>query len=200
MALQDIITNLGTAIINLVDRKILKHCEQIETVLLELKAKIDILVEESNSSSSGSTNITTQETLVITTELSGATTSVDCTVIRGYQDGKSFCDYIFNTPISLASAEGVGSGLYLYSGHLFTPNISANTQILYATNDSTTYEKSEESGYMEVTTSVPTKVNYGTKGLMSAKYLWEVYTEAETDNYTEITLTATYLDNTPGSN
>lgn len=47
MALQDIITNLGTAIINLVDRKVLKHCEQIETVLLELKAKIDILVEES---------------------------------------------------------------------------------------------------------------------------------------------------------
>lgn len=47
MSLQDIITNLGTAIINLVDRKILKHCEQIETVLLELKAKIDILVEES---------------------------------------------------------------------------------------------------------------------------------------------------------
>ena len=47
MALQDIVTNLGTAIINLVDRKILKHCEQIETVLLELKAKIDILVEES---------------------------------------------------------------------------------------------------------------------------------------------------------
>lgn len=58
MALQDIITNLGTAIINLVDRKILKHCEQIETVLLELKAKIDILVEESGSSSGGDTPVT----------------------------------------------------------------------------------------------------------------------------------------------
>lgn len=57
MALQDIITNLGTAIINLVDRKILKHCEQIETVLLELKAKIDILVEESGSSSGGDTPV-----------------------------------------------------------------------------------------------------------------------------------------------
>ena len=57
MALQDIITNLGTAIINLVDRKILKHCEQIETVLLDLKTKIDILVEESGGNG-GDTPVT----------------------------------------------------------------------------------------------------------------------------------------------
>lgn len=55
MTLQDTITNLGTAIINLVNMRITKqvaaHCEEIETVLLELKSKIDELVENSGNSS-----------------------------------------------------------------------------------------------------------------------------------------------------
>lgn len=50
MALQDTIVNLGNAIINLVNSKILKanneQNEEIETTLLDLKAKIDDLVEQ----------------------------------------------------------------------------------------------------------------------------------------------------------
>ncbi len=50
MALQDTIVNLGNAIINLVNSKILKanneQNEEIETTLLDLKAKIDELVEQ----------------------------------------------------------------------------------------------------------------------------------------------------------
>ena len=57
MTLQDTITNLGTAIINLVNMRITKqvtaHCEEIETTLLELKSKVDELVENSSNSSSG---------------------------------------------------------------------------------------------------------------------------------------------------
>ena len=48
MALQDIITNLGTAIINLVNVRISKafttHDSELEEILLDLKAKIDELV------------------------------------------------------------------------------------------------------------------------------------------------------------
>ena len=44
MALQDTITNLGTAIINLVTSKITKHSSEIEEALLELQAKIDELL------------------------------------------------------------------------------------------------------------------------------------------------------------
>ena len=200
MALQDVITNLGTAIINLVDRKILMHCDDIEVVLLDLKTKIDELVGEVPEEP-GISETVTQELLSITDALtSDIITSVNCTVTRGYKDGKSYCDYVFTTPINLASTEGPGSGLYRYSGHLFTPNIESDKQVFYASNDSSTYVKSEEEGYMAITTSVPTKVNYGSKGLMSAQYLWEIYTEATTDLYTEITLEAVYQNNVGSSN
>lgn len=57
MTLQNTITNLGTAIINLVNIRITKqvaaHCEEIETTLLELKSKVDELVENSSNSSGG---------------------------------------------------------------------------------------------------------------------------------------------------
>ena len=47
MALQDIITNLGTAIINLVNVRITKafttHDSELEEILLDLKAKVDEL-------------------------------------------------------------------------------------------------------------------------------------------------------------
>lgn len=53
MALQDVITNLGTAIINLVNVKITKaftiHDYELEEILLELKTKVDALVENSGS-------------------------------------------------------------------------------------------------------------------------------------------------------
>lgn len=53
MALQDIITNLGTAIINLVNVRISKafttHDSELEEILLELKAKIDELVGDNNT-------------------------------------------------------------------------------------------------------------------------------------------------------
>lgn len=49
MALQDIITNLGTAIINLVTSKITKHEAEIEEILLDLKAKVDALVGDNNT-------------------------------------------------------------------------------------------------------------------------------------------------------
>lgn len=64
MALQDIITNLGTAIINLVNMKILKHCNEMETVLLDLKTKIDTLVEESGSNG-GDTPVTPPDEPVV---------------------------------------------------------------------------------------------------------------------------------------
>lgn len=50
MALQDIITNLGTAIINLVNVRITKafttHDSELEEILLDLKAKVDELVRD----------------------------------------------------------------------------------------------------------------------------------------------------------
>lgn len=55
MALQDVITNLGTAIINLVTSKITKHASEIEETLLDLKAKVDALVENGGDTSGGGT-------------------------------------------------------------------------------------------------------------------------------------------------
>lgn len=53
MALQDIITNLGTSIINLVNVRISKafttHDAELEEILLDLKAKIDELVGDNNT-------------------------------------------------------------------------------------------------------------------------------------------------------
>lgn len=53
MALQDIITNLGTAIINLVNVRITKafttHDTELEEILLDLKAKVDKLVGDNSS-------------------------------------------------------------------------------------------------------------------------------------------------------
>lgn len=53
MALQDIITNLGTAIINLVNVRISKafttHDSELEEILLDLKAKIDELAGDNNT-------------------------------------------------------------------------------------------------------------------------------------------------------
>lgn len=57
MALQDIITNLGTAIINLVTSKITKHDSEIEETLLELQAKIDGLLEGSGEPSFGGASV-----------------------------------------------------------------------------------------------------------------------------------------------
>lgn len=53
MALQDTITNLGTAIINLVTSKITKHSSEIEEALLELQAKIDELLGGGEGPSGG---------------------------------------------------------------------------------------------------------------------------------------------------
>lgn len=53
MALQDIITNLGTAIINLVNVRISKafttQDSELEEILLDLKAKVDELVGDNNT-------------------------------------------------------------------------------------------------------------------------------------------------------
>lgn len=57
MALQDIITNLGTAIINLVTSKITKHDAEIEETLLELKTKVDALIENGEEPSFGGSSV-----------------------------------------------------------------------------------------------------------------------------------------------
>ena len=96
MALQDIITNLGTAIINLVDRKILKHCEQIETVLLELKAKIDILVEESGGNTPDIPVIPTTEDF----DINGYTGTITTLL----EDDNYVTIYEFNSVLNLSTA------------------------------------------------------------------------------------------------
>lgn len=71
MALQEIITKLGTAIINLITKKIEKHDTEIEAILLELKAKIDSIVDSSGDTTGEevlNVNRVDGETIILTKE------------------------------------------------------------------------------------------------------------------------------------
>lgn len=75
MALQDIITNLGSSIINLVKLRIEKaftiHDTELEDILLELKKKIDSMVDSSGGNTGGevlNVNRVDGETIILTKE------------------------------------------------------------------------------------------------------------------------------------
>lgn len=107
MALQDIITNLGTAIINLVNVRISKafttHDSELEVILLELKSKIDELVENSTPSTP-----TEPDTPTPTTEefdINGYTGTVTTLL----EDNNYVTIYEFN---SILQIHGTLSGTY----------------------------------------------------------------------------------------
>lgn len=90
MALQDIMTNLGTAIINLVTKKIEKHNTEKEATLLELQEKFDGLIESGDEPSFGGTssadlidfvNNTSVDTLTTTSKtIVGSINEIDSTI------------------------------------------------------------------------------------------------------------------------
>ena len=111
MALQDTIVNLGNAIINLVNSKILKanneQNEEIETTLLDLKAKIDELVEQGGGA--GGTEISLMD-FVNNTEVETLNTT-NKTIVGSINEVDSTIGDI-DTTLDTIIKRGINSGRY----------------------------------------------------------------------------------------